>query len=86
MLQFPPSMHLCVTMVHTANGFLEKFLSDLETCTKQVLAAPKGKVCARSEYVQSCDELQFVFDRIELKWLAHSQASSLYSWLMISFL
>ena len=43
MLQFPPSMHMCVTMVHTADGFLERFLGDLAQATAELVANPPTK-------------------------------------------
>jgi sphinganine-1-phosphate aldolase len=43
-LQFPPAMHLCVTMVHTMPGFVDKFLADLSKAVAHVLAHPSDKV------------------------------------------
>jgi len=42
-LQFPGAIHLCVTMVHTKPGFVEKFLADLTEASERLLANPGQK-------------------------------------------
>lgn len=42
-LQNPPSIHLCVTLVHTKPGIAEKFVADFAACTKQLLNDPNAK-------------------------------------------
>lgn len=42
-LQFPSSIHIGVTMAHTAEGVVESFLADLEECTKVLLQNPSDK-------------------------------------------
>jgi len=43
MLQFPASIHICVTMVHTRDGIDVKFINDLRDAVQDVQTAPKGK-------------------------------------------
>ena len=45
MLQFPPSIHIAVTMAHTPDGIVEAFLKDLAECSAPLLASPNEKVC-----------------------------------------
>jgi len=40
-LQFPPSFHICLTMMHTQEGVVEKFLEDLKCCTAVIMLDPK---------------------------------------------
>lgn len=42
-LQFPASIHLCVTMVHTKEGVAERFVKDVRECVAQVMKDPKAK-------------------------------------------
>jgi len=42
-LQFPPSIHIAVTMAHTREGVIENFLSDLAEVTAPLFATPKVK-------------------------------------------
>jgi len=42
-LQFPPSIHLCVTMVHTKEGVAERFVRDVKECVAEVKKNPKVK-------------------------------------------
>lgn len=42
-LQFPPSVHIAVTMVHTTPGVVELFLKDLAECCAPLMATPGEK-------------------------------------------
>lgn len=42
-LQFPSSIHLCVTMVHTKPGIADRFIADFERCTAEILKTPNAK-------------------------------------------
>ena len=47
-LQFPSSVHICVTYRHTEEGMVEQFLSDVREIANELkkdpTAAPKGSV------------------------------------------
>lgn len=43
-LQFPPAIHIGVTMAHTGEGIVEAFLADLAECTAELVANPSDKV------------------------------------------
>ena len=43
-LQFPPSIHLCVTMAHSAPGLAQRFLDDLAAVTAELMKSPDDKV------------------------------------------
>eukprot|EP00043_Microstomoeca_roanoka_P020767 m.253951 g.253951 ORF g.253951 m.253951 type:complete len:579 (+) comp17551_c0_seq1:122-1858(+) len=42
-LQFPSSIHLCVTMAHSKPGLADNFLSDLAEVTAELMKDPKAK-------------------------------------------
>ena len=42
-LQFPASIHLCVTMVHTKEGVAERFVTDVRECVAELMKDPKAK-------------------------------------------
>ncbi len=42
-LQFPISIHFCVTMVHTKEGVAERFVSDVKECVAIIMKNPKSK-------------------------------------------
>eukprot|EP01147_Barroeca_monosierra_P005388 gene5388-7135_t len=42
-LQFPPSVHLCVTMAHSAPGMAERFLKDIASVTAELMKNPNEK-------------------------------------------
>ena len=47
-LQFPPSLHLCVTMVHTKEGVAERFVSDVKECVEGIMKMPKTKATGQA--------------------------------------
>jgi len=40
-LQFPPCFHICMTLMHTQEGVVEKFLEDIRACTAVIMLDPK---------------------------------------------
>jgi len=42
-LQMPPSVHICVTMLHTKSGVVERFVSDMKECVAVLLKDPNAK-------------------------------------------
>ncbi|XP_061175676.1 sphingosine-1-phosphate lyase 1-like [Saccostrea echinata] len=42
-LQFPSSVHLCVTLLHTKEGVADKFLQDCKECLEELLASPDAE-------------------------------------------
>jgi sphinganine-1-phosphate aldolase len=42
-LQYPSSIHLCVTLVHTKPGIAHKFVTDLKECVAEIMKNPKVK-------------------------------------------
>lgn len=42
-LQYPASIHLCVTMVHTQPGVADRFVHDVKECVKELMRDPKAK-------------------------------------------
>jgi sphinganine-1-phosphate aldolase len=43
-LQFPPSVHICVTYRHTEEGVVEQFLKDVSEAVHIIMQNPKEKV------------------------------------------
>ncbi|XP_035215783.1 sphingosine-1-phosphate lyase-like [Stegodyphus dumicola] len=39
-LQFPAGFHICITMQHTYEGIADKFLTDVEQCTAEIMKNP----------------------------------------------
>ena len=42
-LQFPPSIHLCVTLLHTQEGVADRFIRDITECTAEIMKDPKAE-------------------------------------------
>ncbi|XP_061261236.1 sphingosine-1-phosphate lyase 1 isoform X2 [Bos javanicus] len=42
-LQFPPSLHFCITLVHTRKGVAIQFLKDIRESVTQIMKNPKAK-------------------------------------------
>ncbi|XP_077865964.1 sphingosine-1-phosphate lyase 1-like [Saccoglossus kowalevskii] len=42
-LQFPTSIHICCTLVHTKTGYADKFLNDLRLVTAEMMSKPRTK-------------------------------------------
>lgn len=49
-LQFPSSIHLCVTMVHTKEGVADRFLSDVRSCYEEIEKTPGVKVSGETAF------------------------------------
>ncbi len=68
-LQFPSSIHLCVTMVHTEAGVADRFVSDVAEIAKAILADPesyKGGSAAIYGMAQSVPDRSIID---EMTWL-----------------
>ncbi|KAH9502524.1 Sphingosine-1-phosphate lyase 1 [Bulinus truncatus] len=42
-LQFPSSLHLCLTMLHTQHGVADDFVNDVEESVKEIMKDPKAE-------------------------------------------
>ena len=42
-LQFPSSIHLCVTLLHTQEGVADRFIRDTKECTAEIMKNPKAE-------------------------------------------
>ena len=43
-LQFPPALHICITLLHTRNGMALKFLNDVKECVTLIMKDPNKKI------------------------------------------
>lgn len=43
-LQFPPAVHICVTLIHTRDGMALKFLNDVKECVSLIMKDPNRKI------------------------------------------
>ena len=43
LLQFPPSIHNCVTMIQTKEGVVDRFVNDVKTSIEEILKTPDVK-------------------------------------------
>ena len=43
-LQFPSSIHICLTVLHTKKGVAERFVKDVKECTAEIMKNPKAKL------------------------------------------
>lgn len=50
LLQFPFSIHLCVTVVHTKEGVADRFVNDVKQCVAEVREDPKGKATGQAAF------------------------------------
>ena len=68
-LQFPSSIHICCTMLHTQEGVAERFVKDVREITAEILANPeahKGGSVAIYGMAQSLPDRNLVN---EITWL-----------------
>jgi hypothetical protein len=85
-LQFPPSIHLCVTLAHTKPGVAETFLKDLRAVAEPLVATPKVKVAALPMVLEASAHLMPVVSRRKaelqcMEWPSPSPiAPSLKTW------
>lgn len=49
-LQFPASIHLCVTLVHTKPGVADKFVKDVKECVSKIMKDPKAKATGQAAF------------------------------------
>ena len=42
-LQYPASVHICLTAVHTEEGVAERFISDMKECASTIMKTPRAK-------------------------------------------
>lgn len=42
-LQFPSGFHICITMQHIHDGVADRFLQDVESCTREIMKNPEEK-------------------------------------------
>jgi len=47
-LQFPSSIHLCVTLVHTKPGIAQRFITDFIACTDEIMKTPQAKATGQA--------------------------------------
>ncbi len=48
LLQYPPSIHHCVTMLHTKEGVTDRFLGDVRSCTEEIMKTPGVKASGQA--------------------------------------
>lgn len=49
-----PSIHLCVTLLHTKEGVADKFLKDARECLEELLASPDAEAGGMVSHVLDC--------------------------------
>ena len=42
-LQYPASIHICLTAIHTEEGVAERFIADMKECAGAIMKTPKAK-------------------------------------------
>ena len=45
-LQFPPGLHISVTVLHTKDGVAQAFVTDIRKCVEEIMANPDEKISA----------------------------------------
>ncbi|XP_053244495.1 sphingosine-1-phosphate lyase 1 [Podarcis raffonei] len=75
-LQFPPSIHFCLTQVHTKPGVVERLLNDIKECVHDIMKFPKGKTTGLGAIYGMA---QAVPDRNMISEIAGSYLDCLYS-------
>ena len=50
LLQFPPCIHICVTMVHTKEGVVNRFLGDVKSSMEEILKTPDVKPSGQAAF------------------------------------
>lgn len=43
-LQFPPGIHICITVMHTQNGIAQKFINEVKNAVAEIMQQPNLKV------------------------------------------
>ncbi|XP_041363626.1 sphingosine-1-phosphate lyase 1-like [Gigantopelta aegis] len=75
-LQFPASIHLCVTLVHTKKGVADRFVKDIRELTTEIMKNPDLKAVGQAAVYGLA---QSVPDRSLVKELASMYLDSCYS-------
>ena len=49
-LQNPPGIHMCVTLVHTKEGVADRFINDIKECAAKLMSDPKTKATGKAAF------------------------------------
>ncbi|XP_024062374.1 sphingosine-1-phosphate lyase 1 [Terrapene carolina triunguis] len=75
-LQFPSSIHLCITLLHTKPGIAEQFLEDVRDCVLEIMKDPKAKTTGMGAIYGMA---QSIPDRNMVSEISHAYLDCLYS-------
>ncbi|KAM9133597.1 sphingosine-1-phosphate lyase 1 [Pangshura tecta] len=75
-LQFPSSIHLCITQLHTKPGIAEQFLEDVRDCVLEIMKDPKAKTTGMGAIYGMA---QSIPDRNMVSEISHAYLDCLYS-------
>ncbi|XP_074856364.1 sphingosine-1-phosphate lyase 1 isoform X1 [Carettochelys insculpta] len=75
-LQFPSSIHLCITLLHTKPGIAEQFLEDVRVCVLEIMKDPKAKTTGLGAIYGMA---QSIPDRNMVAEISHAYLDCLYS-------
>ncbi|XP_067408774.1 sphingosine-1-phosphate lyase 1 [Emydura macquarii macquarii] len=75
-LQFPSSIHLCITLLHTQPGIAEQFLHDVRDCVSEIMKDPKAKTTGMGAIYGMA---QSIPDRNMVAEISHAYLDCLYS-------
>ncbi|XP_078387059.1 sphingosine-1-phosphate lyase 1 isoform X2 [Cetorhinus maximus] len=75
-LQFPSSIHICVTLLHTRNGVADKFVEDLRQSVAEIMKNPDEKTTGRGAIYGMA---QSIPDRSMVTEISHGFLDCLYS-------
>ncbi|XP_041032482.1 sphingosine-1-phosphate lyase 1 isoform X1 [Carcharodon carcharias] len=75
-LQFPSSIHICVTLLHTRNGVADRFVEDLRQSVAEIMKNPDEKTTGRGAIYGMA---QSIPDRSMVTEISHGFLDCLYS-------
>ncbi|XP_019394190.1 PREDICTED: sphingosine-1-phosphate lyase 1 [Crocodylus porosus] len=75
-LQFPRSIHLCITLLHTKDGVAELFLEDVKECIFEIMKDPGAKTTGMGAIYGMA---QSIPDRSLVAEMSHAYLDSLYN-------
>ncbi|XP_043535103.1 sphingosine-1-phosphate lyase 1 isoform X2 [Chiloscyllium plagiosum] len=75
-LQFPSSIHICVTLLHTKNGVADQFVEDLRESVAEIMKNPGEKTTGRGAIYGMA---QSIPDRTLVTEISHGFLDCLYS-------
>ncbi|XP_038267036.1 sphingosine-1-phosphate lyase 1 [Dermochelys coriacea] len=75
-LQFPSSLHLCITLLHTKPGIAEQFLEDVQDCVLEIMKDPTAKTTGMGAIYGMA---QSIPDRKMVSEISHAYLDCLYS-------